>query len=168
MTLCTPASASSAAVSAQATPPALRLIQGTSTSPAMGSHTSPNWFFSAIAHAWALMSGVPPAISTSAAAAMAAALPHSAWQPPSAPAMDARNAITMPNAPAVNSALTALSSGRSRASIIVKIAPGKMPHEPAVGAATILPIAALYSETAIARVSAPVKNGPHNPPVAAY
>ena len=38
--------------------------------------------FDAASSAWV---GVPPAMATAAAAAMAAALPTSAWQPPSAP-----------------------------------------------------------------------------------
>ena len=59
-------------------PETLRLMQGISTNPATGSHTSPIWFLSAMAQAWALWDGVPPISSTTAAAAIAEAEPHSA------------------------------------------------------------------------------------------
>ena len=67
-----------------------RFTQGTSTRPATGSHTRPSRFFRAMARAWPIWSGVPPRKSTRAPAAMAAAVPTSAWQPPEAPEMDAR------------------------------------------------------------------------------
>lgn len=73
-----PASESSAAVSAFIAPMALRLTQGTSTSPATGSHISPMRFFSAMATAFAICASLPPCRKTSAAAAMADALPISA------------------------------------------------------------------------------------------
>ena len=41
-----------------------------------------------------------------ASAAMAAAEPHSAWHPPWAPETEARSAMTIPKAPAVNRAIT--------------------------------------------------------------
>ena len=78
MALSIPARASSAATKAPATPEALRLMQGISTSPATGSQTRPRIFFRAMATAWEIMAGVPPASSVMAAAAMAAAEPHSA------------------------------------------------------------------------------------------
>ena len=46
----------------------------------------------------------PPITSHRAAAAMAAAVPHSAWQPPAAPEMLARAAVTAPTPPAVRRA----------------------------------------------------------------
>ena len=73
-----PARAISAAVKAMAMPETLRLIQGISTRPATGSHTSPSWFLMAMAQAWADWAGVPPHSSTRAAAAIAEAEPHSA------------------------------------------------------------------------------------------
>ena len=85
-----PARAMSAALTAFTAPMTFRLTQGTSTSPATGSHTRPIRFFSAIATAWPICSGPPPRRSTRAPAAMAAAVPTSAWQPPEAPEMDAR------------------------------------------------------------------------------
>ena len=42
--------------------------------------------------------------------------------------------------------------------------PGSMPQEPAVGAATILPIAALFSLTASALAIARLTNPPQMPP----
>ena len=51
----------------------------------MGSHTRPIMFVSALLAAAKHCAGVPPMSSTDAAAAIAAAEPTSAWQPPSAP-----------------------------------------------------------------------------------
>ena len=79
---------------------------------------------------------------------MAAAEPHSAWQPPSAPEMLARVAMVCPTAAATNSASTALRSLMFLSSIIASTAPGRMPQAPAVGAATILPMHALHSAVA--------------------
>ena len=73
-----PARARSAAISALPAPIAFRFTHGTSTSPAIGSQTSPNKLLNAIATACALWAGVPPAASTAAAAAMALADPTSA------------------------------------------------------------------------------------------
>ena len=78
MTFSTPARASSAAVRALTAPMTFRLTQGTSTSPATGSHTSPSRFWRAVAQAAAICSGEPPSRETSAAAAMAEAEPISA------------------------------------------------------------------------------------------
>ena len=89
-----PARAISAAARALAAPAALRLMQGTSTSPARGSQARPSRFFIAMAIAWAHCSGLPPASSTAAAAAMALAAPTSAWQPPAAPEIIALLAMT--------------------------------------------------------------------------
>ena len=62
----------------------------------------PNIFFNVMAKPSAHCCGVPPAISTIAAAAIAAAEPTSAWQPPAAPEIDALFATMKPNAPEVN------------------------------------------------------------------
>src|SRR5699024_4171084 len=100
--LVTPAKDISADIIANVEPPALRFTQGTSTRPATGSQTRPSMFFSVIAKASDDCCGVPPAISTIAAEAIAPAEPTSAWQPPEAPAINALFATTHPNAPAVN------------------------------------------------------------------
>ena len=151
MTVEQPASASSAETKATATAEALRFTHGTSTSPATGSQTSPSRFWIADATAQDACAGVPPASSTIAAAAIAAAEPVSAWQPPSAPATDARFSITSPTAAAVNMLITTARSSQPSSSRIVSSAAGRMPQEPAVGAATMRPMAALSSETASAR-----------------
>ena len=161
MALPMPARLSSAATKAPATPAALRLMQGISTRPATGSHTRPRIFFSAMATASATCRGVPPQSSVMAAAAMAAALPHSAWQPPWAPATLALFVITMPTALAVNRAITQAWRAQPRSCCMVKRAAGKMPQLPAVGAATTRPMAAFHSLTASARYKAP----PSTPPV---
>ena len=145
-----PARASSAAMKAMAAPAALRLMQGISTSPATGSQTSPSWLFRAMATASSSIWGVPPESSTRAAAAMAAALPHSAWQPPWAPARQAFSAMTSPTALAVNMLMTQSCSVAPRSSMVSSTA-GRMPQLPAVGAATMRPMAAFSSLTASAR-----------------
>ena len=91
---------------------------------------------------------------------MAAALPHSAWQPPWAPARQALRAMTMPTALAVNSAMTQARREQPFSCSIVSRAAGRMPQLPAVGAATMRPMAAFSSLTASARVSAPPSTGP--------
>ena len=145
-----PARASSAASSALEAPAALRLMQGTSTRPANGSQARPSMFFSARAMAWAACSGLPPAISVTAEAAMALAEPISAWQPPAAPEMPARLAITKPTAPAVNRWRTTTSSGSPIFSWMASITPGRTPEEPAVGVAQMRPMAAFTSLVAMA------------------
>ena len=101
ITLFTPAKAISAAVMAMTEKIPLRFTQGTSTKPATGSQASPRIFFIARANACNTSSFVPPANSVTAAAAIAAAEPHSAWQPPTAPATEAFLATTAPTAAAV-------------------------------------------------------------------
>ena len=78
MALVTPARAISAQERALTAPMTLRLTQGTSTSPATGSHTSPRVLLRAMAQAWVIWKGVPPITCTSAAAAMPEAEPTSA------------------------------------------------------------------------------------------
>ena len=140
------------------------MMQGISTSPATGSQTRPSWLEIAMAQASAHWAGVPPISSVSAAAAMAAAVPHSAWQPPWAPAMLARFAAAMPKAPAVNMAITASLSGTFPSSRRVRMHPGRMPQLPAVGAATIRPMDALHPATDRALAIALPRKGPHRPP----
>ena len=98
--------------------------------------------------------GVPPSISVAAPAAMPAAAPVSAWHPPSAPESDARSATTAPMRPArrerVDHRLVA--DARALRARPVSTA-GSTPAPPAVGAATITPIAAFTSCTASARAS---------------
>ena len=53
---------------------------------------------------------LPPLSSMMAAAAIAAAAPHSAWHPPSAPDIVALTAIISPTAEAVSNALNISSS----------------------------------------------------------
>ena len=78
MALSAPDRAISAQDRALTAPITLRLTQGTSTSPATGSHTSPKVLDKAMAQAWAICSPVPPITCTSAAAAMPEAEPTSA------------------------------------------------------------------------------------------
>src|SRR5690606_15040050 len=154
ITLRTPARAMSAATMAMAAPIALRLTQGASTNVATGSHTRPSMFFKAMATASADMEGVPPAISTTAAAAIPVAEPTSAWQPPAAPEINALLAITYPMAPPTNRARTICSRLLPKRSAAANTQPGRMPQEPAVGVATIVPIAAFTSEVAVALATA--------------
>lgn len=80
-----PASAICADENAIIAPETFRLMHGISTKPATGSQTRPNMDFKVMAAASAHIPGVPPHSSVTAAAAIAAADPHSAWHPPSAP-----------------------------------------------------------------------------------
>ena len=149
-----PASAISALISAFIAPSALRFMHGHSTRPATGSHTRPITFFSAIAAALRHLSALPPSSSHSAAAAIAAAEPVSAWQPCSAPLMLAFAAIMLPIAPAVSRPLSSFSSFQPRSFAQVKSTPGNIPLAPAVGAATMRPIAAFTSTTAMLAAAA--------------
>ena len=97
-----PAITKSAVVKALTAPAKFLLAQGTSTKPAIGSQTRPSIFLNTIAPASKAISGVPPIISTVAAAPIAAADPHSAWHPPSAPANVAFCAIIIPTAEDAN------------------------------------------------------------------
>ena len=138
---------------ALAAPMALRFEHGHSTRPPTGSHTSPRMFLRAMAAAVNTCSGVPPLISTSAPAAMAAALPVSAWHPPDAPDMLAFRAITVPMAPAQNRLLQTASSECPAILPPATSTAGRIPLAPAVGAATIVPIDALTSVTASAEAT---------------
>ena len=90
--------------------------------------------------------------------------PHSAWHPPSAPEMEAVCAITIPKAPAVKIDITISLLANPLSSYMDTKHPGRIPQEPAVGVATILPIAALQLETHMALPMALVKNFPERPP----
>src|SRR5699024_12513253 len=79
--LVTPASAKSADIIARGDPPAFLFTQGTSTSPATGSQTRTSIFFKVRANASADRAGLPPAITTIAADAIAPAEPTSASHP---------------------------------------------------------------------------------------
>ena len=96
------------------------------------------------------MRGVPPNSSTAALAAIAAADPISAWHPPSAPATVAFRAIIDPTIEAFSRALASSASLKPCCSCNVSNTAGITPADPAVGAATIRPIAALVSRTATA------------------
>ena len=135
----------SAAASALTEPTTFRLTQGTSTKPATGSQTSPNKLLNAIAKASAACVGLPPQISTAAAAAMPEALPTSAWQPPVAPAIIALLAVTIPNALAQKRKAIIWSVVNPRFFCNANNTPGIVPEEPAVGVAQINPMAALTS-----------------------
>ena len=145
-----PARAISALTSATAAPAAFRFWQGTSTSPATGSQTSPIRLVSAFAAAFRHCAGVPPASSQVAAAAMAHAAPTSAWQPPSAPDTVAFLVMRYPTAAAQESPRARSSSVNPRSSPSAMSTPGTTPALPAVGAATMRPIEAFVSSTAIA------------------
>ena len=80
-----PANAMSALIIAFVTPIAFLNVHGYSTSPAIGSHTSPNTCRIANDAPWNTCSMEPPLKNIIAPAAIAAAEPVSAWQPPSAP-----------------------------------------------------------------------------------
>lgn len=80
-----PASEVWALTSAVAAPEALRFWQGTSTRPATRVAHQAHHVGERVAGGVQALLGVPPSSSTHAAAAIAAAEPISAWQPPSAP-----------------------------------------------------------------------------------
>ena len=82
-----PAIESSAEIRALNAPMAFRFWHGFSTSPPIGSQTSPKIFTVAKDAASRHWAGVPSKSSTAADAAMALAAPTSAWHPPSAPAV---------------------------------------------------------------------------------
>ena len=83
-------------------------------------------------------------------AAMPQAAPHSAWHPPTAPAMDAFSAITLPMAPAVKRAQVMSYMEALVSSATAERTAGTMPQEPAVGQATMRYIFALASAVAMA------------------
>ena len=78
--------------------------------------------------------------------------------------MEAVLAMTMPKAPAVKIDITMSFLSMCRSSYIDTRQPGRMPQDPAVGVATIFPIAALQLETHMALPMALLKNMPERPP----
>ena len=119
--------------------------QGASTRLPIGSHISPSEFCKASDAAAMACSSVPPFNPTKAAAAIPPAEPVSAIQPPTSAAKVAFFVIKTPINPAVSIALIISSSGRLMACARPKIAPGRAPQEPAVGAATMIPMELLTS-----------------------
>ncbi len=112
------------------------------------------YFFSASAKASAICAFVPPKRSTAATAAIAVAVPHSAWQPPTAPAIDAFSATTLPIAPASKKCSRHIIHGgihffRDRSQYRRQNAAG-----PAVGHATMRYILAFASAVATAYAAA--------------
>ncbi len=152
MALRMPAARMQAAVRALAAMKPLRFTQGTSTRPATGSQASPRQFLSERAAASNTASGSGAISQYRAPAAMAAAEPHSAWQPPEAPATEAFIAMIDPMAEAtMKASWNRVSEGPnegSRASRHAHSTPGTMPQEPAVGKATMRPPQAFTSFTA--------------------
>ena len=132
-----PASAISAHERALTVPTTFRFMQGTSTRPATGSQTRPSRFCSANPAAYIICPAVPLCKKTSVPAAIADAAPISAWQPPSAPEIDARFAIICPIPAETNSPCIILFSVVFLSRYSGTRTAGRTPHEPAVGAATI-------------------------------
>ena len=81
---------------------------------------------------------------------MAVAVPHSAWQPPTAPAMEAFSATTRPMAPAVKRARVMSFMVAFVSSATAARTAGRIPQEPAVGQATMQYIFAFASAVAMA------------------
>ena len=103
-TRCTPSPriARLAADTALIAPRPLRSMQGTCTRPRTGSQVMPRWCSSAISAAFSIWAGVPPSTAQRPAAAIAAAEPTSAWQPASAPEIEALYFTSPPIAAAVS------------------------------------------------------------------
>ena len=93
---------------------------------------------------------VPPIIATAQAAAIAAAVPTSAWQPPTAPATQAWFVTTLPTPAAAKNPLIYAWSSQLHTSPTACMTPGKIPQAPAVGHATMRNIFAFASFTEIA------------------
>ena len=122
--------------------------QGASTRLPIGSHIRPSEFCKAREAAPMACNSVPPFKPTKAAAAIPPAEPVSAIQPPTSAAKVAFFAIKTPINPAESKAFTISSSGKFMECAMPKTAPGNAPQEPAVGAATMMPIELLTSITA--------------------
>ena len=83
---------------------AFRSMHGTCTSPFTGSQVSPSMCSNAIPAEYSICSVVPPSRKHAAPAAIAQAVPTSAWQPASAPEIDALTLARLPITPATASA----------------------------------------------------------------
>ena len=92
---------------------------------------------------------VPFASVTNAAAAMPDPAPHSAWQPPVSAAKVGPAAMKTPIMPAASIPRVISSSDNPISLAAPMTAPGSPPHDPAVGAATITPIALFASIMAV-------------------
>ena len=128
---------------------AFRSMHGTCTSPFTGSHVRPSMCSIAIDAAYSICSVDPPIRNVAAPAAIAHAVPTSAWQPASAPLIDAFTLVMFPITPATASASITSSSVTSSVWWRRKYStPGTMPHAPHVGAVTTVSPPALFSATA--------------------
>ncbi len=96
---------------------ALRSMHGIWTNPPTGSQVSPRWCSIAISAAFSICSGVPPRTAVSPAAAIAQALPTSAWQPASAPEIDAFALKIEPTAVAVSRKVWTSAVGKPRSAV---------------------------------------------------
>ena len=94
-------------------------------------------------------SALPPARVTRAAAAMPEPEPHSARQPQTSAAKVEWAEMKTPISPAASMARVMSVSDRPMASAAAMTAPGSPPQEPAVGAATMTPMALLTSIRAV-------------------
>ena len=134
---------------------------GTSTRLATGSQIRPSMLCSAMEAAASDCSRVPSARVTRPAAAIAAADPPSAWQPPTSAANDQADVMKIPIRPAASNARAIASSSRPRLRATTITAAGRAAQAPAVGAATITPIElftsirAVVASTIWLRVSSP-------------
>ncbi|MNZ87402.1 hypothetical protein D3C78_1062580 [compost metagenome] len=91
-------------------PMALRSMQGTCTSPPIGSQVSPRLCSMPISAAFSTCCTLPPITSHKAPAAIEQATPTSPWQPTSAPEIEAFSLYRMPMAAAVSRKRTTPSS----------------------------------------------------------
>ena len=113
----------------------------------MGSQVRPKWCSRAISAACSIESRLKPYTWAIIADAIEHAEPTSAWQPASAPEIDALNLIKLPNKPATASPSINLSLLIPASSIVLKHE-GIIPDAPQVGAVTISPPEAFSSATA--------------------
>ena len=128
--------------------------QGISQAPWTGSQTEPMEFWRAMAAASQACRAEPPAISTTAAAAMAPATPISTWQPAVSAANPQRRAAISPTAEAANRARDIRSGPSALSSASVVRTPGRTPADPPVGAAQTMPWLLHMCIAAIARAAA--------------
>ena len=102
---------------------------------------------------------VPSASVTIPAAAIAAAEPPSAWQPPTSAANDQGVQMNTPTNPAASRARAIASSSSSIDSASVITAAGRAAQAPAVGAATITPIELFTSIMAVVAKTIRLRTG---------
>lgn len=156
-----PCSASEAAETALIAPSPLRSMQGTCTKPLTGSHVMPRWCSSAISAAFSTWALVPPSAAHRPAAAIAEAEPTSAWQPSSAPEIEAFS-LTMPPIAAAVSRKTS-TPGVSRADAVAAIiadhsrhhaggSVGRRGHDPPAGGVLLVDRQRVGGEPVVDRV----------------